>query len=180
MKSWPFVIIAQDECWGGVQLHITILEKRDLLLKIRRINTQGQYFRDFMGPRVRVQKLLFPSHRRLSLLLLCSHHTLHLTTMKSAIATLALAASVSAFAPAPVTKSSTALNDVWDSYSELFFTSSEIVYSYIVWRLIVWSSNSTVAPPSFPLFISVFQIYTSNFFESSKNFGTQSHHTITV
>jgi hypothetical protein len=36
--------------------------------------------------------------------------------MKSAIATLALAASVSAFAPAPVTKSSTALNDVWDSY----------------------------------------------------------------
>lgn len=40
--------------------------------------------------------------------------------MKSAIATLALAASVSAFAPAPVTKSSTALNDVWDSYSEFF------------------------------------------------------------
>jgi hypothetical protein len=37
--------------------------------------------------------------------------------MKTAIATLALAASASAFAPAPVgTKSATQLNDVWDSY----------------------------------------------------------------
>ena len=50
--------------------------------------------------------------------------------MKSAIATIALAASVSAFAPAPVTKSSTALNDVWDSYSE-FFSSSEILKDFV-------------------------------------------------
>jgi hypothetical protein len=36
--------------------------------------------------------------------------------MKSAAAILALAASASAFAPAPVSKQSTALNTVWDSY----------------------------------------------------------------
>ena len=69
--------------------------------------------------------------------------------MKSAIATLALAASVSAFAPAPVTKSSTALNDVWDSYSEFFI--AQYIYHYYLEDFL--SSNSTVAPffPSFDL-----------------------------
>ena len=55
-------------------------------------------------------------------LLLCSpynynplSYSFHRPTMKSAAAILALAASASAFAPAPVSKQSTALNTVWDS-----------------------------------------------------------------
>ena len=79
--------------------------------------SKGMYSVDFNWDHKYVYKSLLPP-RSLKPSQFCPSK---IATMKSAIATLALAASVSAFAPAPVTKSSTALNDVWDSYSELFF-----------------------------------------------------------
>jgi hypothetical protein len=116
----------------GVPLHRKILGKGDLLLQIRRIQISGWIF--FIGTTRACTKNPLHHHRRSPPPSLncssCAHHTLPITTMKSAIATLALAASVSAFAPAPVTKSSTALNDVWDSYSE-FFSSSEILKDFV-------------------------------------------------
>jgi len=89
--------------------------------------------------------------------------------MKSAIATLALAASVSAFAPAPVTKSSTALNDVWDSYSEYFIARKIFLCICIC---LAFGPLIQLLLPSFPLLISVFQIYTSNFSNHQKTWNT--------
>lgn len=47
--------------------------------------------------------------------LLTQKHRYRQTNMMKAASILALAASAQAFAPAPITKSSTALNDVWDN-----------------------------------------------------------------
>ena len=69
--------------------------------------------------------------------------------MKTAIATLALAASASAFAPAPVsTKSATQLNDVWDSYSEFLILAK---CSTCVHYLCKFNINPLLCSPSLSL-----------------------------